>query len=171
MAVWSMLADLISLLSKRAQKTPHCAEPSLLPQWCWLGEFGMRPLEECVRYCTFGPWVVCVCKHFCTVCSPPLELSQCLHPNHNYNVISRVRQYPCCCFTFSSSSLLWISNALTLSSESCPALSQTHTRMDVWGGDGWVHLIVLFLLRFWQEEPAVGLRILKIARTFHLICC
>lgn len=110
----------------------------------------------CVFLPTTPELFVCARLHFCTACSPPLVLSQCLHPNHNYNVISRVRQCPCCCFTFSSSFLLWISNALMLRSESCTAPSQTHTRVNVWGAVGWVCLIVLFILWFWQEEPAAG---------------
>lgn len=74
----------------------------------------------CARVC--GP---CVCIHFLPVCFAPSTLPQIPHPNHNYNVISRVRQCPRCCFTLSFSPLLWISNAVTLSSKSCTARSQT----------------------------------------------
>lgn len=72
--------------------------------------------------CVCGP---CVCIHFLPVCFAPSTLPQIPHPNHNYNVISRVRQCPRCCFTLSFSPLLWISNAVTLSSKSCTARSQT----------------------------------------------
>lgn len=71
---------------------------------------------------------VSVSVHFCVVCSSPLVLSHCLHSNHNYNVISRIRQCPRCCFTFSKAPLLWISNTLMLSPESCTAPSQTLTQ-------------------------------------------
>lgn len=75
-----------------------------------------------VCVCVCGP---CVCIHFLPICCAPSMLLQILHPNHNYNVISRIRQCPCCCFTLSFSPLLWISNAVTLSSKSCTARSQT----------------------------------------------
>lgn len=95
------------------------------------------------NYCAFACVRVLRVHTFLHICSAPWVLPQSLHPNHNYNVISRVRQCPCCCFTFSSSSLLWISNALTLSSESCTALSRTHSMflcLCVLKGCSWIVL-------------------------------
>lgn len=54
------------------------------------------PYVWCV--CVCGP---CVCIHFLLICCAPSMLPKILHPNHNYNVISRIRQCPCCCFTLS----------------------------------------------------------------------
>lgn len=117
------------------------------------GTAGMRlevfSREECAtHYCASAE---CVRLRVCT--SVPSAFSRCPHPNHNYNVISRVRQRPCCCFTFSSSSLLWISNALMLSTESCTALSQIHRRCPCECVCMWVHFLWL-----WQEKPAAGPR-------------
>lgn len=74
-------------------------------------------------YVCVGVWGPCLCIHFLPICCAPSMLPQILHPNHNYNVISRIRQCPCCCFTLSFSPLLWISNAVTLSSKSCTSRS------------------------------------------------
>lgn len=148
MVIWSSLTDLISLLSKTSAKCnvlhPLHITPPMMWTWAvWSFEW-FHPKSMC-HYCTFCAVCVpkfvsvCVCVHtFLSICSSPSVLSQCLHPNHNYNVISRVRQCPHCCFTFSSSSLLWISNALMLSSESCTALSPTHTCVYVCFRGGWV---------------------------------
>lgn len=136
------------LLSKTRAKCnvlhPLHITPPMMWTWAvWSFEW-FHPKSVC-HYCTFCAVCVpkfvsvCVCVHtFLSICSSPSVLSQCLHPNHNYNVISRVRQCPHCCFTFSSSSLLWISNALMLSSESCTALSPTHTCVYVCFRGGWV---------------------------------
>lgn len=123
------------------------------------------------HYCTFA---LHVCVHtFLHICSAASVLPQCLLPNHNYNVISRVRQCPCCCFSFSSSSLLWISNALMLSSESCTALSQTHIRCvhACFGGRGGVgSWIVLSSSGFDRKSQRRDLDF-KNTPSIPLVCC
>lgn len=124
---------------------------------------------ECMSSCVF----VCVYAYiFLHIWSTPSVLPQCLHPNHNYNVISRVRQRPCCCFTSSSSSLLWISNALMLSSKSCTVRSQTHVPYVCvsmcfvvvgGGGGGVVQFNITFLFCLWQKKPAAGPQFWKYA--------
>lgn len=88
----------------------------------WLHLFLHVRVGEGACVCVCGP---CVCIHLLPVGCAPSMLPQIVHPNHNYNVISRVRQCPRCCFPLSFSPLLWISNAVTLSSKSCTARSQT----------------------------------------------
>lgn len=97
------------------------ARRSLVPWLRLLCEGARVRARTCACVSVCGP---CVCIHFLPVCCAPSMLPQIPHPNHNYNVISRVRQCPRCCFTLSSSPLLWISNAVTLRSKSCTARSQ-----------------------------------------------
>lgn len=82
------------------------------------------PFSVCVPVCEWVCVSMCVSAyiHTCTFVAHP----QCQHPNHNYNVISRVWQCPCCCFTSTSFSLPWIPNAVMLSLEICTAFSQAH---------------------------------------------
>lgn len=186
MAIWSLLADLISLLSKQAQNAQRCSWSHITPamMWAWTVsslEFRMLPLPRSAHHC-FISCILCVCVcvyiflfYFFCICTSPFVLSQCQHPNHNYNVISRVRQCPRCCFTFSSSSLLWISNALMLGSESCTALSQAHTHVCVCvyfgGGWGWgVSWIVLSFSCFDRKSQQRDLEF-KNTRSFPLVCC
>lgn len=106
----------------------HITPPMVQPLVAW---GCIKEPVPCLHLLCEGAWArvrvcgPCACIHFLPVCFAPSTLPQIPHPNHNYNVISRIRQCPRCCFTLSFSPILWISNAVTLSSKSCTARSQT----------------------------------------------
>lgn len=87
-----------------------CTALHLIPYYSSDGAAAGRLKKEVCAMAAPFPCVcvsgACVCIHFLPICCTPSMLPQILHPNHNYNVISCIRQCPCCCFTLSFSPLL-----------------------------------------------------------------
>lgn len=142
-----------------------------------------RLSSSCLRsLCHYSAFLVCACVSVCvclwlSLCEHVCELihtctfvahPQCQHPNHNYNVISRVWQCPCCCFTSTSFSLPWIPNAVTLSVDICTALFQAHMfnicalcsmeeMVGLGVGGGWAEMVVEEMVverGVWQKKTS-----------------